>query len=56
MWALPPFVVKLFSIEGHQSQERWGSGQEMFKGLVISPDRFSKRITTPSGYFSARRH
>ncbi|MEK7299497.1 MAG: HDOD domain-containing protein, partial [Nitrospirota bacterium] len=34
MWALPPFVVELFSIEGHQSQERWGSGQEMFKGLV----------------------
>lgn len=47
MWALPPFVVELFSIEGHQSQERWGSGQEMFKGLVIGCSSLVDAMTGP---------
>ena len=47
MWALPPFVVELFSIEGLQSQERWGSGQEMFKGLVIGCSSLVDAMTGP---------
>jgi hypothetical protein len=47
MWALPPFVVELFSIERHQSQERWGSGQEMFKGLVIGCSSLVDAMTGP---------
>jgi len=47
MWALPPLVVELFSIKGHQSRERWGSGQEMFKGLVIGCSSLVDAMTGP---------
>jgi len=47
MWALPRFVVELFSIERHQSRERWGSSQEMFKGLVIGCSSLVDAMTGP---------
>ncbi len=47
MWALPPVVVELFSIEELQTQERWNSSQEMFKGLVIGCSSLIDAITGP---------
>ncbi|MCC6141645.1 MAG: HDOD domain-containing protein [Nitrospira sp.] len=47
MWALPPAVVELFSIEELQTQERWNSSQEMFKGLVIGCSSLIDAMTGP---------
>jgi len=47
MWALPPVVVELFSIEEPQNLERWSSGQEMFKGLVIGCSSLVDAMTGP---------
>lgn len=47
MWALPPFLVELFSVEGSQPQERWGSSQEMFRGLVVGCSGLIEAMTGP---------
>ncbi len=47
MWALPPFLVELFSIEGLQPQERWGSSQDVFRGLVTGCSALIDAMTGP---------
>lgn len=47
MWALPPFLVELFSIEGNQPQERWGTSHSMFLGLVTGSAALIEAMTGP---------
>lgn len=47
MWALPPFLVELFSVEGCQSQERWGTSQNVLKGLVTGSSALIDAMTGP---------
>jgi len=47
MWALPPFLVELFSTEGLHPQERWGSGQDVFRGLVTGCSALIDAMTGP---------
>lgn len=47
MWSLPPFLVELFSIDGSQPQERWGTSQDVFRGLVIGSSTLIDAMTGP---------
>lgn len=47
MWALPPFLVELFSVEGSQPQERWGSSQDVFRGLITGCSALIEAMTGP---------
>ncbi|MEQ1792664.1 MAG: HDOD domain-containing protein [Nitrospira sp.] len=47
MWGLPPFLAELFSSEDGQPQERWGTSQNVFKGLVTGSSALIEAMTGP---------
>lgn len=47
-WGLPSFLVELFSIEGGQTQERWGTSQNILSGLVSGSTALIDAMTGPS--------
>ena len=47
MWALPPFLIELFSADPERYDTRWSTSKDVFRGLVTGSTAYIEAMTGP---------